>query len=102
MQAYDSYPYEQLSGGFIQYGEKEMNEREYDLLEYGAITAGFCLITQWLIMSYIFSIPMTTPSVIFYIIIGIITMFLSIIAHFKKILFIQEMKGYIQPKEWKK
>ncbi len=80
-----------------------MNEREYDLLEYGTIIAGFCLIVQWLIFSYMFNIPINTPNLLLYIIIGIVTMFIAIISHFKKIIYVQEMKSYIdRPKEQEK
>jgi len=73
-----------------------MNERDYNLIEYCTIVAGFCLIAEWLAISMLFNLPFTPIGMIFYIIIGIVTMLISIIAHFKKILYVQEMKGYLK------
>jgi hypothetical protein len=76
-------------------GEK-MNERDYDIIEYCTVIAGLCLIGQSLLFFYLFKLPFTGISLIFYVVIGIFTVFISTVAHFKKILYVQEMKGYIK------
>lgn len=76
-----------------------MNVRDYDLIEHGVIIAGACLIAEWMLFSWIFGISMTGIVLIPYTLIGIMTIFIATVAHFKKLLFIQEMKGYIKKGE---
>lgn len=73
-----------------------MNERDYNLIEYCSIVAGLCLIGEGLMIFLAFDIPLTPVNMIFQLITGIVTIFIATIAHFKKILYIQEMKSYIK------
>jgi hypothetical protein len=69
-----------------------MNERDYRLIEYGSMLLGFSLVMEWLTFCLVYNIPLRGMSAFGLLLIGTLSMLISLIISIKHRFYVQEMQ----------
>lgn len=73
-----------------------MNEHDYNVIEVSSIIACVCIVSQFVLTSAVLNIPISNVGMSFITVIGIISLLIAIVSHYKKQMFILEMKREIE------